>query len=80
MPEEGLQRCVHFISSRSHVHLIRGTHSTCLAHKAADRKGKARENPSRESVEEVDVDLEPEIEEMNLDSMAIDEGEHLKIT
>jgi hypothetical protein len=46
-----------------------------LAHKVAEKKGKARENHPHEPVEELDVDLEPEIEEINLDSMAIDEGE-----
>jgi hypothetical protein len=52
----------------------RTTHSCEIAHKTADRKGKAHENAPSGPVEEFEVDLEPEIEEMNLESMAIDEG------
>jgi hypothetical protein len=46
-----------------------------VAQKVADRKGKAHEDPPCEPIEEFEINLEPEMEEMNLDSMAIDEGE-----
>jgi hypothetical protein len=59
----------------SHATLTWCATSLDIAQKMADRKGKAREDPPHEPVEEFEIDLEPEMEEMNLDSMAMDEGE-----
>jgi hypothetical protein len=59
----------------SHATLTWRATSLDVAQKVADRKGKAHEDPPHEPVEDLEIDLEPELEEMNLDSMAIDEGE-----
>jgi predicted membrane GTPase involved in stress response len=57
------------------VPVLRAAHASRVAHKGSDRKGKAHKSEQCEPVEEFDVDLEPEIEDINLDSMAIDKGE-----